>query len=1119
MKLKRIMASILCLAMVLSTIGTVAFANNTEADVWDGTVDTSWYNATDTEFTITTAEQWAGFAYLVNGAQADNPAVNTKETADFGYYCGKNAPKSDATGIDFSDVTIKLGADLDFCAVDENGDLVKLYGGENLSMMPVGYSKKTPFKGTFDGQGHTIKNLFQGGWDLYGFADSSDGVYLGLFGFVQDATIRNLVIDNFNFNCEMTLGTVAGMSSGRSVYDGITIKNTTVPGSGGWRAGGLIGWAYGNQTISNIDIDETNTVAQSGGHYDTAVGGILGGCNNVDGETIDFINCDVACKLDVYNDCVANYDTNSYRNCGMIIGAIGEDNEIEIGGKLYPNFAAKGLTFDNVNVTIGEWANYTYCYSNALPMNCQRIEPGVGYTGVDVSKLADYSIEEERPFDAVFGAENAGNLSKVRGAVNTRVMEFLESEVGFSFGGITVYDAAYLERTAVELYVPATITRTAQLVFVDTFGSLEEALASIGTEEGEYIFKVIKDIDEDVVITQNPNQKITITGDEDNKPVISGSIQIDGRSANIATAATVIENIVFDAAGAEGDRVIGVYDGNTRYTSNVTIANCDFVDYDADKDIVAIKQSTGGCHNWLVTGCTATGMHSLIQAQNIEEGFVVEDCVIADCKNGVNVNSSVSFEMTGTTIEADGYGVRVGSSKDSTTPISIKLENNTINAGSADPDDAAIVLRKGASAANVTITSGTYNSANGANAIYSEAPTADVAISGGDFSSDVQEYLADGVEITKTANGYKVIADENSTTNDEEKQADSISVIYKDVTIAGVEGEKTYEIVVKANENDMINELASLDLTFAFTEAPISNGDITFTVAPAAEFAMTEHDSTVREELTKRYMFNYNGVDAYEDTANEIVVGTITVTGYGEFKIATADVETNIVNATTIYDNLVDSYTVAGATDDDETTGALDISGKVDDGEITVPVRTLTINIDFPNAVEDNAIAYQDMKVEITGTIDGVQQTITYNLGTDEEAMNAEGSYVVTEDRLVLNNAYTVTVSGAGYRTARYTVTMTEDKALKFWNNVMDEAQVVEIGKDSSAVNVTFLAGDIVKDNKINIYDLSAVVSYFGTQTVDEGVILNAEYAKYDLNRDGVIDSKDVAYVLVSWDN
>ena len=282
-----------------------------------------------------------------------------------------------------------------------------------------------------------------------------------------------------------------------------------------------------------------------------------------------------------------------------------------------------------------------------------------------------------------------------------------------------------------------------------------------------------------------------------------------------------------------------------------------------------------------------------------------------------------------------------------------------------------------------------------------------------------------------------------------------------------------------------------------------------FTVAPADDFTMTRYNNT------NRYMFSYNGVTAFEGTANEIVIGTITVTGYGSFTIATADVNTNIVNATTLMDNLVDSYTAAGATDGNDLTGGLNTEAKIDNGVIATPVRELTITIDFPNAVKDNVIAYQDMKVAITGVFEGVQQTITYNLGTDECAMNANGSYVVTEDRLVLNNAYTVTVSGAGYRTARYTVTMTEDKALKFWNNVMDEEQVIEIGKSSSVATVTFLAGDIVKDNKINIYDLSAVVSYFGTETTTTAY---SKYAKYDLNRDGVIDSKDVAYVLVSWD-
>lgn len=73
----------------------------------------------------------------------------------------------------------------------------------------------------------------------------------------------------------------------------------------------------------------------------------------------------------------------------------------------------------------------------------------------------------------------------------------------------------------------------------------------------------------------------------------------------------------------------------------------------------------------------------------------------------------------------------------------------------------------------------------------------------------------------------------------------------------------------------------------------------------------------------------------------------------------------------------------------------------------------------------------------------------------------------------------------------------------------------IDVGK--TKVTSNFLAGDIVKDNKINIYDLSAVVSYFGTTGL--ATDNHPEYAQYDLNRDGVIDSKDVAYVLVSWGN
>lgn len=49
---------------------------------WDGAVDLSWYNGTDTEFTITTARQLAGVAELVNSNAADFAGKTIRLGAD-----------------------------------------------------------------------------------------------------------------------------------------------------------------------------------------------------------------------------------------------------------------------------------------------------------------------------------------------------------------------------------------------------------------------------------------------------------------------------------------------------------------------------------------------------------------------------------------------------------------------------------------------------------------------------------------------------------------------------------------------------------------------------------------------------------------------------------------------------------------------------------------------------------------------------------------------------------------------------------------------------------------------------------------------------------------------------
>ncbi len=432
----------------------------------------------------------------------------------------------------------------------------------------------------------------------------------------------------------------------------------------------------------------------------------------------------------------------------------------------------------------------------------------------------------------------------------------------------------------------------------------------------------------------------------------------------------------------------------------------------------------------------------------------------------------------------------------------------------------------GTKAPVVEVSGGTFAGADGEAAVkYITADGVEVTgfISGGSYSSDVSAFLAAGYDIERTASGYGVVTEGAETT------ADTIHVVFKDVTKADEKESKTYEIVLKSNDGNEIHELASVDLNFALSAtANPTDAAMDITVLPAADFTLSR-PATIAEGEENRYMFNYNGIGtAYEGSGNAITIGTITVDGYGTYSISVKNSTTNIVNATTTWDNLVDSYTTNGATDGLNTTGALIINtdvntelvGKIEGGEIEVPTYNLHIDIDFPNTVKDNVAAYQNMTVSIVGG--NINKVL--KLGTDAEdaqelykasIIKSADTTVASYDidvKLPYNTTYTVTVEGAGYRTARHSVTLTGNKTLKFWNNVKDAAEAIEAGK--TEVTKNFLAGDIVKDNKINVYDLSAVVSYFGTSVSVEDA---PTYAKYDLNRDGVIDSLDVAYVLVSW--
>lgn len=184
---------------------------------WAKTADTSWYNDNDTSFTLSSGEQLAGLASLVND------------------------------GNDFSQKTIQLGQDIDL---------------DNREWTPIGKSDKV-FKGNFVGDGHTILNLK--------ITSASDNT--GLFGSVSAGEIKNLNIKKTDIKACENVGALAGSVAGNTTIKKCNVTEGSIQGNAD--VGGLVGSAgagtilikcsaTGN-TISAVESDASQSTPYAGG--------------------------------------------------------------------------------------------------------------------------------------------------------------------------------------------------------------------------------------------------------------------------------------------------------------------------------------------------------------------------------------------------------------------------------------------------------------------------------------------------------------------------------------------------------------------------------------------------------------------------------------------------------------------------------------------------------------------------------------------------------------------------------------------------------------------------------------------------------------------------------------
>lgn len=200
--------------------------------VWTQLAETDWYDATKTEFTLTTARQLAGLALLVK------------------------------QGNSFAGKTVKLGKDISLSNDDPTFNRsVRWWDG-------IGSSGKA-FSGVFNGCGHTITEM----------TAVSEGSNLALFVSADGATIQNLTIKG-------ETSARGGAAALVSQAVGTTIQDCTCEvavDASDQLAGGIVAAADDGCTIERCMNRGTVTGT-------TGVGGIVGNLADADSKLIDCVN-------------------------------------------------------------------------------------------------------------------------------------------------------------------------------------------------------------------------------------------------------------------------------------------------------------------------------------------------------------------------------------------------------------------------------------------------------------------------------------------------------------------------------------------------------------------------------------------------------------------------------------------------------------------------------------------------------------------------------------------------------------------------------------------------------------------------------------------------------------
>ena len=485
---------------------------------------------------------------------------------------------------------------------DYSGKTVSLLNDINLNgdaWTPIG-TKEAPFKGTFDGQDHTISNLNVNGENNVGF-----------FGYADNCAIKNLQIENATVTGVDCVGAVAGQ-----VYSTSTIDNCHVSGSikieGQTNVGGIVGKYYVRVSNSSVIGDGVNTSYVKGVYTGADLeGDNIGGIMGHGGESNNFVR-----------NTVKNITISGTRKIGGIVGTTTKATNVS------------GATVENVKIVTT--AEPTYSESKADSMGLGGL---IGhYYGVSTGG----SITNNTVNNVIF--EIPDGITAEAGVIvgNDR------TNVGNEPVGVTVSGNNYSGVTgATHNYLLPDVKIGDKL-----YDTLAEAVAAAQSDD---TITLLDDITASEVILLN--KSITIEGND--HEVTSSASRVFRVTASDTEVTLNKVNMVSTAVRVGTDDIRGISIDASLSNVQLTLNECsvDFTDASANDWSYAVNITGNGTgHTLTVDGGTYEGAN-VINVHGANNTVKVENATLTSLypDNDLYYGACIwVLQENGSSVEANG---------------------------------------------------------------------------------------------------------------------------------------------------------------------------------------------------------------------------------------------------------------------------------------------------------------------------------------------------------------------------------------------------------------------------------------------------------------------------------